>query len=283
MHTACNDRTWFAPAHDKALFYTILQGAGLPAPRTLAMLAERERGGYRMAEFSAEGLNSVLRDTGLPVFAKPVDGIFSIGAMLIEGRDGNRLSVRGHGAVTAEELTAYMRRLSRAGYLLQSVLPGHPALPEMTGGLVASLRFLVIASEAPRVLSTVLKMPAGSNVVDNFWRAGNVLAAVDPDSGRISRAVVNAGQRLPQEEPSLRDLEIPDLQRTRALVLQAATLFPAIRTQSWDVALTDDGPVLLEFNFGGDLNLHQIAHGRGILTEDYREHLRRCGYAGKLS
>ena len=63
-------------------------------------------------------------------------------------------------------------------------------------------------------------------------------------------------------------------ERVRAAVAQ----FPGIRTQSWDVALSDCGPVLLEVNYGGDLNLGQLAHGKGVLDEVYAEHLRRCGY-----
>ena len=38
------------------------------------------------------------------------------------------------------------------------------------------------------------------------------------------------------------------------------------------------GPVLLEVNFGGDLNLAQLAHGAGALDDAYAEHLRRRGY-----
>ena len=62
------------------------------------------------------------------------------------------------------------------------------------------------------------------------------------------------------------------------LVKEAARLLPGIRTQSWDIALTDAGPVPLEVNFGGDLNLAQLAAGAGVLDETYREHLRTCGY-----
>jgi hypothetical protein len=42
--------------------------------------------------------------------------------------------------------------------------------------------------------------------------------------------------------------------------------------------VTDQGPVLLEVNFGGDLNLAQLAEGRGVLDDDYRAHLRQCGF-----
>ena len=62
----------------------------------------------------------------------------------------------------------------------------------------------------------------------------------------------------------------------------AAETFAGIRTQSWDIALADPAPVFLELNFGGDLNLHQLAHGQGVLDDQYRTHLRRCGYKGRL-
>jgi hypothetical protein len=44
------------------------------------------------------------------------------------------------------------------------------------------------------------------------------------------------------------------------------------------VALTDQSPVLLEMNFGGALNLAQLASGTGVLDDGYAEPLRRCDY-----
>lgn len=69
---------------------------------------------------------------------------------------------------------------------------------------------------------------------------------------------------------------IPDWADLPALVTEAARLLPG--TQSWDIALTDAGPVPLEVNFSGDLNLAELAAGAGVLDETYREHLRTCGY-----
>ncbi len=63
-----------------------------------------------------------------------------------------------------------------------------------------------------------------------------------------------------------------------ALAERAALTFPAVRTQSWDVALTHRGPVLLEVNWGGDLNLAQLAYGRGILDATYAAHLQANRY-----
>ncbi len=63
-----------------------------------------------------------------------------------------------------------------------------------------------------------------------------------------------------------------------AMVKAASLLFPGIRTQSWDIALAEEGPVPLEINWGGDLNLLQLASGAGMLDDVYRGHLRACGY-----
>jgi len=81
---------------------------------------------------------------------------------------------------------------------------------------------------------------------------------------------------------SLTGMRVPRWAQAVELCLDAATAFPGIRTQSWDVALTAAGPVLLELNFGGDLNLHQLAHRRGMLRRSFTDHLRRCGYKGRL-
>lgn len=277
MHNACNDPHWFAPCHDKALFYTVLAGAGLPAPETLAVLGPKGRCGYSSAELSIGALTSVLRDSGEPVFAKPIDGMYSVGAMVIESPE---VFVRGHGAMSAGTLVDYMGKVAPKGYMIQKILAPHPDLAD-TVSAVPSLRLLVIANDTPVVLSAVLKMPAASNVADNFWRSGNAIAAVQ--EGRISRAIVSRQLQPPAESPALVGRAVPDWERATTLVLDAARLFPAIRTQSWDVALTDNGPVLLELNFGGDLNLHQLSHDCGILTSSYREHLKRCGYKGQLS
>jgi hypothetical protein len=51
-----------------------------------------------------------------------------------------------------------------------------------------------------------------------------------------------------------------------------------IRTQSWDVALSDQRPGFLEVNFRADLNLAQLADGNGVLDHGYTEHLRECGF-----
>jgi len=60
---------------------------------------------------------------------------------------------------------------------------------------------------------------------------------------------------------------IPHWDQIVTEVKLAAKAFAGIRTQSWDIALSDPAPTFLEMNFGGDFNLHQFAHGAGVLDE----------------
>jgi hypothetical protein len=115
-----------------------------------------------------------------------------------------------------------------------------------------------------------------------------MLGALD-ETGVIGRVVTGVGAALreltthPETGAPLVGLALPDWQQAVQLCLRAASVLPGIRTQSWDIALTDAGPVVLEINYGGDLNLHQLAHRRGALTRTYVAHLQRCGYPIKVS
>jgi Sugar-transfer associated ATP-grasp len=102
--------------------------------------------------------------------------------------------------------------------------------------------------------------------------------------GEITRVLRGTGAETvlnpvhPDTDQTILGTPIPQWPALSALVAEAARVLPGIRTQSWDVALTDRGPVLLEVNFGGDLNLSQLAYGTGVPDEAFAAHLHACGY-----
>jgi len=290
MHAACNDVGWFAACHDKVLWSAILTGASLPVPDTVAVFGKVGRLGATRALSSEDELRRFITDPGNhPLFCKPVDGINSLGAIRIEGIAGEELIINGGKRRRIGDVVHFISSLSPAGYLFQKVLPPSPLLAPITGVAIPSIRFLVLlTASGPAVESAVIKLPTKNQVADNFWRSGNLLAAIDLVSGTITRTVTGVGADLkvvgrePATGINLAGFAVPHFQAAQALCLQAAVYFRGIRTQSWDVALTADGPALLEMNFGGDLNLHQLAHNRGILSDAYCRHVRACGYKRRL-
>jgi hypothetical protein len=153
------------------------------------------------------------------------------------------------------------------------------------GPCLWSVRVILLLTPAgPLMHRAVAKIATGQNPADNLSRRGNMVGAIDTQSGQIMSVVQGSGADMainalhPDTGCPITGTAILDWEALSRLVELAARLFPGIRTQSWDIALTDKGPIPLELNFGGDLNLTQLASGKGVLDDTYREHLRSCGY-----
>jgi len=267
------DPGWSAAAHDKLLYYAVMSGLGYAVPRVVAVHHPHRR--YPGAEALADGaaVARFLRQAAYPFFGKPVTGKYSVGTVALVGYERSTDRVRASaGAETAvEAFVAELAPFARDGYLFQERLTAHAFVREACGERIATVRVVVLLGpDGPALLRALWKVPVGAHVADNFWRPGNCLAALDGASGRIVRVVQGVGpaQREIEAHPDtgfrLLGATMPDWDATLRLVLDAAAAFPGIVMQAWDVALTERGPLLLELNVGGDVNLPQHAFGEGV-------------------
>jgi hypothetical protein len=286
MHVACNDPHWYQTAADKILFHTIMAGAGLPVPDVVAVTQPGRalRGAASLDQ--PDEISAFLRNpTVYPLFAKPAAGKYSLNVISAESYDRatDSLVLLG-GAHQPVPMTA-QAIAEGAGYVLQPRLRPAAEIETLFGPRLWSIRLLVfIRPGGPHIHRAVAKIATGTNPADNYWRAGNMLGAVEVSCGRIAGVVRGTGSTMRRDEAhpdtgrAVIGFEVPHWSRLYALAREAAAVFPGIRTQSWDIALTDQGPILLEVNFGGDLKLAQLAEGRGVLDDEYRAHLRQCGF-----
>jgi hypothetical protein len=56
--------------------------------------------------------------------------------------------------------------------------------------------------------------------------------------------------------------------------MRAALYFPDLGMQAWDIAITDDGPVVLEVNVVGSLFIPQLVTQKGLLQGEFRDFVR---------
>ena len=136
---------------------------------------------------------------------------------------------------------------------------------------------VLLHEEGPRVFRASLKVASGDNPADNFWRQGNYLAGVNCESGWVERVMVSTGHGAepvtidgPGADTRWKDLVVPQWDALRALACRAASAFPGLLMQCWDIAPTDDGPILVEANATGDLALLQVVSDRGVLDAEFR-------------
>jgi hypothetical protein len=262
-----------------------MSSLGFPVPKLIALYHPARSFSGATALRSPRALEDFLRSVAEPLFAKPVDGVFSIGCLAIDRvePEAGLVHMAFGQTVPLAEVAAYVAGCPR-GYLFQERLRPDAALARLSGSAASTIRMVVfLGPDGPELIQALWKIPCGRNVADNFWR-GNLLGAIDAEDGRILRAVSGVGleQLLHDSHPDtgerLVGAVIPRWTEARRLCLEAAVNLPGLRTQSWDLAITRGGPVLVEVNNGGSLNLPQIAHGRGLLDGRYTAHLERCGF-----
>ena len=71
--------------------------------------------------------------------------------------------------------------------------------------------------------------------------------------------------------------DLPDWDALTALCLKPAASLIGLRLRAWDIAMCPEGPVAVEVNIGGDVNLPQLAAGAGLLDERFQTFVDRIG------
>jgi hypothetical protein len=150
----------------------------------------------------------------------------------------------------------------------------HGEIAAVAGDSISSVRIHVLRlRKGPTMFRPVWKIARRGATVDNFQQgaSGNLLASIDVSSGRVERVVSGQGHRQlvnvphPDTGRCLRGFQLPHWEALREMVREAPELFPCFLCQGWDVAICPNGPVLLEVNWFGGVDLSQHSYGRGFL------------------
>ena len=272
-----NPQAFHRRTEDKVFFDEFCAQAGLPVPRLLARY-----GGDKGGEAVVEGPLRVLRnEEDIAAFLgscgcsslilKPVAGVHGEGVLRLDLRDGQWCGLQG-AAVDAAALMQWMAADGYVRWVFQARVEGHPALVDLSGtAALQTVRVVTLVDEqgAVRILAARLRLICGAGVSDNFdfGRSGNVVAILDPASGRVRSAVggvkgvLGAVERHPVTGRVLVGFEVPGWAAVKDLVTDAALKFQPLRTIGWDVAVTADAPCLIEGNVTWDALIGDPAMG----------------------
>lgn len=240
---------------------------------------------------SIEEWETALQQAPDEVFCKLIDGRLGKGAFTAERRGHNWLFDDELGSAADLRRYALERLGNGRGWLFQPALKPHPALAEiMAPGALGTLRVTTyLDRNGAQIAFPLLRIPSAGNVVDNFSRGakGNLVAAIDAESGRLSKAYYSRSRRWP--DIATTDLhpdtgkpilgrEVPFWEETKALVTAAQELTPEPPTIGWDIAITATGPLIIEANSQYSTALWQVAYDYGMKPDFDRmiESARAC-------
>lgn len=280
----CCDMSWSALAEDKWLSYTFVKSFGIPVPETLAVVDSTLRSFGSLPKITSpiEFRDFIRGNNMYPIFAKPNIGLWSVGAFLISGSDNTHVMLEQSDPITFDKL--FDDVIGERTYLLQSFVKNHATISGFSNYLATVRTVNLVKSDSVSTPFCMVKIPSSTNIADNFWRDGNIIADVDPESGVIRRAIRGKGinieelDRHPETGGKLVGLELPYWNELRRVNLTCARLFAPLRYHTFDIALTQDGPVFIEVNTGGSFELPQLATGSGFLTEEVRNFLESCAW-----
>jgi len=275
---------WLGVTTDKLLFLSAMKGQELPVPRVLAVHHRFRRFADAAQLPDGEAVAAWLRDgASYPFFSKPVEGTGSSGVASIDAYDGSDdclVSADGR-RVPVSQFVGEIARYTERGYIFQNRIETHPELEPVCGRGITACRMLVRMKDGrPHLHRATWKIRASATIADNFWRAGNMLGAVDPETGEITRVVrgisVNTEEVAvhPETGAQLVGFRLPEWQAMRETCLAAASTFPALWLQGWDVSISAEGPLIFEVEGdGGAAHMTQHAQGRGLLDAEFRAFL----------
>lgn len=278
-----NDYGWFEVAGDKWLSSVFLSGDNTPQPETIAVIDTSHRGYQTTKKLSTpDDLRDFLcQQWEFPLFCKFNNGRWSVGANIITSAEKSHLFLKGEDPITYEQF--FEQYVGEHAFLIQKFVKNHSFLSQYTT-TTATVRLVNIwRSDGLWTPYAILKLPSDQNAADNFWRSGNMVCQVEVATGKILSLVGRDGpglvryERHPGTKLEILGKYLPHWDKVRQLNERVANFHHPIKYQSQDIAITEDGPVVIEFNWGGAFELPQIATGAGFLTQEMREAFRSFG------
>lgn len=174
------------------------------------------------------------------VFCKPCDGFGGIGIDKLVTAEIDDLGKK------------YDELMANEQYLIDEAIRQHETMNLLCPSCVNTIRMVTIVYEGkPHLIYSIVRMGMGDSVVDNAT-SGGMYTKVD-DTGKLNFPCFcdKTGltyTRHPMTGFDIIGFQIPQYQQAIDLVLKATMVEPRLGYVGWDVAISENGPVLTEGN-----------------------------------
>jgi hypothetical protein len=244
-------------SHYKMAQKAVMTLASIPTPQFLGFLHPK-RGftgdGNRLANHI--DLARVLsKQLGKRVCFKPVQAWGGKNFAALDVTGGDQVILRHPVSGTEYGVEDWYSKLvsEGAGWVLEEYLVQHPTLSEMNASSVNTIRIMVIEEQGLfRVAGAYLRVGRTGSQVDNVSRGG-FACPVNLESGCTTEALDPTLSRKshylhPDTGVRLVGRSIPFWDQCKSIACKALTTFPEMRFAGLDVAVTEQGPQVIELN-----------------------------------
>lgn len=158
--------------------------------------------------------------------------------------------------------------------LVEQAIRQHPDMDRLYSGSVNTLRIVTLldANRNPHIMYSLLRVGQGGSCVDNISSGGMYTAVNDDGSLKEVAFCDKTGQYYrthPDTKIDFSSFVVPYFKNAQELCKRAASVETHIGYVGWDVAITPNGPILVEGNIipGYDMCQNSAFAEHGILPE----------------
>lgn len=263
-------------AKDKYLSHLLLEKLGVPVPELYAYYhPEMENCGF-------EALRSELESKGVEscVIKPAVDGAHGAGVFvckkLIYTRD-EVVIVKSNGEQLS--LLDFCKQNKSTSWLFESVVVQSNQIGRFNRSSVNTVRFMttLYPDRNVKIFATFMKIGRAGSDVDNAGGGGNVDCAINVETGECYNALqfnsyadVKKVDKHPDSGEIINGVRIENWDEIKNCLRDYQSRIPQLKAIGWDVALTENGPVIIEINNYWDTT-GQLFIGRG-----WRDEVKKC-------
>lgn len=173
-----------------------------------------------------------------------------------------------------EKIKQYLSTKSEKNYIIQALIKQHDDLNKVHASSINTLRIVsLLMQDGVYILSSVLRMGVGDSKVDNATAGGLSCGIKEDGTLKEYATTYYSGDRFDRHPQGLvfKDFKVPAYDKAVSLVKRIHPIIPHFRLVAWDLAVDNEGDVVLvESNMRkGGINLCQFNNGPlfGDMTE----------------
>ena len=199
------------------------------------------------------------------------------------GNYGNGVKILdSHSIPDADLLLKNLLSEYRGGFIAEELIVQSAGLSEFHPSSVNTVRLTTAKlsnGEIYIIHRPFLRIGQGGRCVDNGGNGG-IICAIDYNTGIIKGAIDERMNRYvihPDTGKTLLGYQIPSWEEAKELVIELASVLPDLNYCGWDLALTNEGWVMVEANGKGLFIGFQMPTQEGF-REEFEELKKSCGY-----
>ena len=208
-------------------------------------------------------------------FYVPEDGVDALKKFLSKNKEFMIKPIDGLGGADVKKmkssevgnLSSFIDYLVENRMFLEELIVQHKKMSTLCPTSVNTIRIMTfVNNNRSEILYAALRVGNGVYEVDNFHKGG-MGVSIDTRTGKLKGNAIDKDLNEYKLHPTTRmyfnKFEIPYWNEVRKMVLDAALVNKKIKVVGWDVAITKNGPVLVEGNRRPGFDLVQVLSKKG--------------------